>query len=92
MEVNKIEASRISKKGRNKQQKNGRDGKMYFCIDEESREIVDQNGFRFSVEAFHKIRERYEMQRKPMDMTLSCQRLIQMNYDWDALKQFYDEN
>lgn len=65
---------------------------MYFCIDEKEREIVDQNGVSFTPEQFEKIRERYDRLRKPLDMTLSCQRLIRMNYDWDALKKFYDEN
>ena len=62
---------------------------MYFAIDENTHEIVDQNGFRFTAEQFHQIRERYERQEKPLDMTLSCQRLVSYNYDWDKLAQFY---
>ena len=65
---------------------------MYFCIDEKTRKVVDQNGLSFTVEQFHKIRERYDRQRKPLDMTMACQRLIQFNYDWDKLAKFYDEN
>ena len=65
---------------------------MYFAIDEETREFVDQNGLRFSTDQFIKILERYDRQRKPIDMTLSCQRLIRMMFDWNALAKFYDEN
>ena len=63
---------------------------MYFCLDHETRKVVDQNGFSFTADQFHKIRERYDRQRKPLDMTLSCQRLIQFNYDWDKLEEFYE--
>ena len=66
--------------------------KMYFCIDEKTKEFVDQNGLRFSTDQFIGILERYDRQRKPIDMTLSCQRLIRMNFDWDKLEKFYQEN
>jgi len=62
---------------------------MYFAIDESTKEIVDQNGVRFTVKQFHQIRERYDRLNKPLDMTLSCQRLVSYNYDWDKLAEFY---
>jgi len=65
---------------------------MYFSIDQATKEFVDQNGVRFSTKQFRAIRERYDRQRKPLDMTLSCQRLIRYNYDWGKLAEFYGEN
>jgi hypothetical protein len=62
---------------------------MYFCIDQDRRKVIDQNGVEFSANQFHKIRERYERQLKPLDMTLSCQRLVSMNYDWGELEKYY---
>jgi len=65
---------------------------MYFAIDEETKEVVDQNGVRFTTDQFQTIRERYDRLRKPLDMTLSCQRLVSYNYDWDKLAKFYADN
>lgn len=64
---------------------------MYFAIDDKTREFVDQNGVRFTTEQFIKVLERYDRFRKPVDMTLSCQRLISMNFDWEALEKFYKD-
>lgn len=62
---------------------------MYFAIDETTREIVDQNGVRFTTDQFQAIRERYARLNKPLDMTLSCQRLVSYNYNWDNLAEYY---
>ena len=64
---------------------------MYFAIDEKTREFVDQNGVRFTTEQFQSILERYAKQRKSVDMTLSCQRLVNYGFDWDRLNKFYQD-
>ncbi|MBW2178806.1 MAG: hypothetical protein JRG81_00295 [Deltaproteobacteria bacterium] len=65
---------------------------MYFAIDESTKEVVDQNGVRFTAGQFQEIRERYDRLNKPLDMTLSCQRLVRYRYDWGKLAKFYNEN
>ena len=62
---------------------------MYFAIDEGTKEFVRDDGLRLSTGQFKKL---FLGTDKPIDMTLSCQRLVRYNYDWDKLEKFYAEN
>ena len=59
---------------------------MYFCIDEEQNAIISDDGVSFSVDDFKRI---LDEATEPIDMTLSCQRLVRFGFDWDRLAEFY---
>ena len=62
---------------------------MYFAADLEREAIVNEHGDTFSRNQFEYI---MEINDHKVDMTLMVQRLVRMDYDFVALKKFYDEN
>lgn len=65
---------------------------MYFAADPDKREIQNDSGDTFSVDQFKTILTRNQEKGKFLDMTQLTQRLVRMDFDWDALDQFYAEN
>ena len=62
---------------------------MYFAIDMENKVVVNDNGDILTVEQFKKIVESHSAHGDFLDMTLSLQRFISCDYDFDALEAEY---
>ena len=63
---------------------------MYFSIDENKKRIINEDGDEFTADQFKKIIERNAAKNIFFDMTMATARFIRFNYDWEALKEFYD--
>lgn len=60
---------------------------MYFAVDLENKEIVSEDGEKFTVEQFRTL---LNGATKPIDMTLMCQRFVtQFNFDFEKTDAFY---
>ncbi len=65
---------------------------MYFATDLENKTIVNEDGDTFTVKQFQTILNAHIDADKTLDMTMMTTRLIRMDYDFEALQKFYDEN
>jgi hypothetical protein len=63
--------------------------KMYFAIDDKKKRIVNDFGDEFTAEQFKKIIQRNAAKNKFFDMTLMTQRFITLDYNFEALNDFY---
>jgi len=60
---------------------------MYFALDEDRRMVVDDDGNEYTTEQF---KEAMREARNGFDMTLTVQRWIRFDFDFDKLNDFYN--
>ncbi len=65
---------------------------MYFAIDLDTQTIETEDGDTYTGEQFQALVEHAASNDKFFDMTLMTQRFVSMNYDFDALEEYYNTN
>ena len=65
--------------------------KQYFVVDLDKEIIVNEEGDEFTADEFKKVIERNAEKNKFFDMTLMTQRFIRMNYNFEELRNYYNQ-